>query len=165
MKYSTFITVCLLMVCLVQAQSVRKVKITELETVIKQSQRPLVINFWATYCKPCLEEMPGLVKAAEQYSKDSVQLILVSLDLEEDYPDKVNSFAKRFKVKGMLYWLDEYDADYFCPRVDSSWSGAIPASLFVNNKTGYRSFQERALTASQVQLQIATMLAPARSQQ
>jgi thiol-disulfide isomerase/thioredoxin len=153
------------MVCLVQAQSVRKVKITELETVIKQSQRPLVINFWATYCKPCLEEMPGLVKAAEQYSKDSVQLILVSLDLEEDYPDKVNSFAKRFKVKGMLYWLDEYDADYFCPRVDSSWSGAIPASLFVNNKTGYRSFQERALTASQVQLQIATMLAPARSQQ
>ncbi|MBN8862276.1 MAG: TlpA family protein disulfide reductase [Sphingobacteriales bacterium] len=165
MKYSTFITVCLLMVCLVQAQSVRKVKITELETVIKQSQRPLVINFWATYCKPCLEEMPGLVKAAEQYSKDSVQLILVSLDLEEDYPDKVNSFVKRFKVKGMLYWLDEYDADYFCPRVDSSWSGAIPASLFVNNKTGYRSFQERALTASQVQLQIATMLAPARSQQ
>lgn len=165
MKYSTFITVCLLMVCLVQAQSVRKVKITELETLIKQSQRPLVINFWATYCKPCLEEMPGLVKAAEQYSKDSVQLILVSLDLEEDYPDKVNSFAKRFKVKGMLYWLDEYDADYFCPRVDSSWSGAIPASLFVNNKTGYRSFQERALTASQVQLQIATMLAPARSQQ
>ncbi|OJW35326.1 MAG: hypothetical protein BGO54_03330 [Sphingobacteriales bacterium 46-32] len=153
------------MVCLVQAQSVRKVKITELETVIKQSQRPLVINFWATYCKPCLEEMPGLVKAAEQYSKDSVQLILVSLDLEEDYPDKVNSFVKRFKVKGMLYWLDEYDADYFCPRVDSSWSGAIPASLFVNNKTGYRSFQERALTASQVQLQIATMLAPARSQQ
>lgn len=165
MKYSTFITVCLLMVCQVQAQAVRKVKITELETVIKQSQRPLVINFWATYCKPCLEEMPGLVKAAEQYSKDSVQLILVSLDLEEDYPDKVNSFAKRFKVKGMLYWLDEYDADYFCPRVDSSWSGAIPASLFVNNKTGYRSFQERALTASQVQLQIATMLAPARSQQ
>ncbi len=165
MKYSTFITVCLLMVCLVQAQSVRKVKITELETLIKQSQRPLVINFWATYCKHCLEEMPGLVKAAEQYSKDSVQLILVSLDLEEDYPDKVNSFAKRFKVKGMLYWLDEYDADYFCPRVDSSWSGAIPASLFVNNKTGYRSFQERALTDSQVQLQIATMLAPARSQQ
>lgn len=165
MKYSTFITVCLLMVCLAQAQSVRKVKIPELESVIKQSQRPLVINFWATYCKPCLEEMPGLVKAAEQYSKDSVQLILVSLDLEEDYPDKVNSFVKRFKVKGVLYWLDEYDADYFCPRVDSSWSGAIPASLFVNNKTGYRSFQERALTASQVQLQIATMLAPARSQQ
>lgn len=154
-----------MLACLAQAQSVRKVKITELESVIKQSQRPLVINFWATYCKPCLEEMPGLVKAAEQYSKDSVQLILVSLDLEEDYPDKINSFVKRFKVKGVLYWLDEYDADYFCPRVDSSWSGAIPATLFVNNKTGYRSFQERALTASQVQLQIATMLAPARSQQ
>lgn len=165
MKYSIFITVGLLLACLTQAQTVRKVKITELELVIKQSQRPLVINFWATYCKPCLEEMPGLVKVAEQYSKDSVQLMLVSLDLEEDYPDKVNSFAKRFKVKGVLYWLDEYDADYFCPRVDSSWSGAIPATLFVNNKTGYRSFQERALTASQVQLQIAVMLAPARSQQ
>ncbi|MBP7558338.1 MAG: TlpA family protein disulfide reductase [Chitinophagaceae bacterium] len=165
MKYSTFISVCLLMACLTQAQPVRKVKITELESVIKQSQRPLVINFWATYCKPCLEEMPGLVKAAERYGKDSVQLILVSLDLEEDYPDKVNNFAKRFKVKGVLYWLDEYDADYFCPRVDSSWSGAIPATLFVNNKTGYRSFQERALTASQIQLQIAAMLAPARSQQ
>ncbi|MBL7758839.1 MAG: TlpA family protein disulfide reductase [Chitinophagaceae bacterium] len=165
MKYSIIITVCLLIGCLAQAQSVRKVKITELESVIKQSQRPLVVNFWATYCKPCVEEMPGLVKAAEQYSKDSVQLILVSLDLEEDYPDKVNGFAKRFKVKGMLYWLDEYDADYFCPRVDSAWSGAIPATLFINNKTGYRSFQERALTASQVQLQIATMLAPARSRQ
>jgi len=149
---------------LAQGQGVRKVKITELESVIANSSRPLVINFWATYCKPCLEEMPGLVKGVEQYSKDSVQLILVSLDLEEDYPDKVNSFAKRFKVKGTLYWLDEYDADYFCPRVDSAWSGAIPATLFINNKTGHRSFQERALTASQVQLQIVTMLSPARSQ-
>lgn len=165
MKHSLFIVVCLLFCCLAQAQGARKVKITELESVIKESRRPLVVNFWATYCKPCLEEMPGLVSAAEQYSKDSVQLILVSLDLEEDYPDKVNSFAKRFKVKGLLYWLDEYDADYFCPRVDSAWSGAIPATLFVNNKTGYRSFQERALTASQVQLQVATMLAPARSRQ
>ncbi|MFT3675023.1 MAG: TlpA disulfide reductase family protein [Chitinophagaceae bacterium] len=165
MKYSALIAACLWICCLAQAQGVRKVKITELESVIKQSQRPLVVNFWATYCKPCLEEMPGLVNAAEQYSKDSVQLILVSLDLEEDYPDKVNSFAKRFKVKGSLYWLDEYDADYFCPRVDSAWSGAIPATLFVNNKTGYRSFQERALTASQVQLQMAAMLAPSRSRQ
>lgn len=165
MKHSSFLVVGLLLCCLTQAQGVRKIKITELESVIKESQRPLVVNFWATYCKPCLEEMPGLVKAAEQYRKDSVQLILVSLDLEEGYPDKVNSFAKRFKVKGALYWLDEYDADYFCPRIDSAWSGAIPATLFVNHKTGYRSFQERALTASQVQLQVATMLAPARSEQ
>lgn len=145
-----------------QAQTVRKMKITELEAVVAASRQPLVVNFWATYCKPCLEEMPGLQKAVADHARDSVQLIWVSLDLEEDFPAKINSFAGRFKLKGKLYWLDEYDADYFCPKVDTSWSGAIPATLFINPATGYRKFEERALTAAQAQQQVTDMLKPAQ---
>ena len=136
----------MLLVCSAISQEIKIVKITELESVIRQSETPLVINFWATFCKPCMEEIPYFIKLEKEFEKDSVRLLLVSLDLEDDYPGKINAFIARRKISSVVWWLNESNADYFCPRIDESWSGAIPASLFINNKKGYRRFVEEALT-------------------
>ncbi len=121
------------------SQKITKMRITELADYIAKTDKPLIINFWATFCKPCVEEIPYFQTHA---AKDSVTLLLVSLDLPDYYPSKIMEFAKKQKFTASLIWLNENNADIFCPVIDKRWSGAIPASLFVNNKTGYRKFIE-----------------------
>ena len=140
-------------------QDVRAVKITALDSVIRHTSRPLIINFWATWCMPCIEELPYFRKQAALHAKDSVELILVSLDMKDDYPQKVNAFVAKYKISTPVLWLNESNADYFCPVIDSVWSGSIPATLFINPYTNYRRFFEQQLKEDLLVKQIREMLA------
>ncbi|HSU27096.1 MAG TPA: TlpA disulfide reductase family protein [Chitinophagaceae bacterium] len=155
---SFMICAFLLFVTVIHGQGIGKVKITELEKTIRESKRPMIINFWATFCVPCVEEIPYFQSAVKAHARDSILLILVSLDLEDYYPAKIKNFATKKKILAPIVWLDEYNADYFCPKVDSSWSGAIPASLFINNKTGYRKFFEEQLSKEKLAKEITMLI-------
>ena len=139
-------------------QEIKSVKITGLEKLIAESKTPLIINFWATWCKPCLEEIPYFMDEAKKHSKDSLQFLLVSLDMKEAFPAQIKKTIEKRKIIVPVYWLDETNADYFCPKVDPKWSGAIPASLFINNKTGYRKFFEEQLSQEDLQQEIKGLL-------
>ena len=139
-------------------QSVRKIKITELQAIIAQSDHPMIINFWATFCVPCCKEIPYFQSTVARYKADKVELILVSLDLPDYYPVRIAGFAQNRGFTSRLFWLDETNADYFCPRVDPGWTGGIPCSLFINNQTHYRRFFDRQLTETQVEPEIKKML-------
>jgi thiol-disulfide isomerase/thioredoxin len=141
-----------------QGQEIRKIKITDLEKTIKESKTPLIVNFWATYCIPCLKEIPYFQELARKYKDKGVKLLLVSLDMKDAYPSKIISIAKKLKLNPPVYWLDETNADYFCPKVDSSWSGALPSSLFINNATGYRKFFEDELSKEKLDKEIQAIL-------
>ncbi|MCX6318304.1 MAG: TlpA disulfide reductase family protein [Bacteroidetes bacterium] len=141
-----------------KAQVIRRVKIKELETIIAESKHPLIINMWATWCKPCVEEIPYFQQQAAAHKGDSVQLLLVSLDFKENYPAGIRSFIKKRKITSEVVWLDETNADYFCPKIDSTWSGAIPATLFINRKTGYRKFAEDQLSEEELKKEIMALL-------
>ena len=137
-------------------QEIRRVKITEVEKIIAESKTPLIINMWATWCKPCIEELPYFQDEIKKY--DSLQLLLVSLDFKEAFPDGIKKFMKKRKVTAPVLWLDETNADYFCPKIDTKWSGAIPATLFINNKTGYRNFIEERISREKLQQEIMAIL-------
>lgn len=139
-------------------QEIKSIKITELEKTIAESKTPLIINFWATWCKPCIEEIPYFQAEVAQHKSDSIQLVLVSLDMKEMYPKGLSSFVKRRKINATVVFLDETNADYFCPKVDAKWSGVIPASLFINNKTGYRKFVEDQLSEEELKKEIMAIL-------
>ena len=141
-----------------EGQDIQKWKIGDLEDYIKNCNKPTVVNFWATYCKPCIAEIPHFQKLVGQYEKDSVQLLLVSLDMEEMFPAKIKTFANRFKFTAPIVFLDETNADVFCPRVDEKWSGSIPASLFINNKTGYRKFFEEEMSAQKFETELKSLI-------
>src|ERR1700754_914852 len=98
---------------------IEKMKITDLEAYIKQSDHPLIVNFWATFCVPCVKEIPYFESTTDHYKDQGVELILVSLDLPAYYPDRITAFAKKSNFTSRIVWLDERDADYFCPKVDS----------------------------------------------
>jgi thiol-disulfide isomerase/thioredoxin len=141
------------------AQEIKKIKITDLEKTMKESKEPMIITFWATYCVPCLKEIPYFQEKAKS---KKVALLLVSVDLEEAYPKQINATAKRLKLTAPIKWLDETDADYFCPKVDSSWSGGLPSTLFINNATGYRKFIEDEISKEHFDKLLEALLTAAK---
>ena len=133
--------VCFVSVC--NSQSIPKWKIEDVvKSFSKKNDTVYVVNFWATFCKPCIAEIPDFIKIVEKYKTQKVKLLLVSLDLPAFYPAKVAAFAKKNNYNTNIVWLNETNADHFCPMIDKKWSGAIPSTIIVNNKTGYRKFVE-----------------------
>jgi thiol-disulfide isomerase/thioredoxin len=159
----TIISFCLLLLQIqgrAQGPVVHKWKITALEAYIASADHPLIVNFWATFCAPCNKEIPYFQSTVERYKQQGVELILVSLDLPDYYPARISKFAGSHGYHATFVWLNETDADYFCPRIDKRWTGAIPSSLFINNKTHYRRFYDRQLTEAQVGPAIGEMVNP-----
>jgi peroxiredoxin len=132
------------------SQSIAKWKITDVEKYMAAKNGDiLVINFWATFCKPCVAEIPSFISTVEKYKSSQVKLLLVSLDLPSYYPAKIQLFAKKHDFNTRIVWLAETNADYFCPKIDAKWSGSIPSTLIINTKTGYKKFFEEEMTAVQ----------------
>ena len=140
-------------------QDIAKLKITDIEKYIANGNGDiLVINFWATFCKPCVAEIPFFISTVEKYKSNRVKLMLVSLDMPSYYPARITSFAKKHKFKSNIVWLDESNADYFCPKIDSAWSGSIPATLIINTATGYRKFAEEEMTRESFEMAIKEVM-------
>ena len=142
------------------SQDIPKWKITDLEEYIAKSDTPVVINFWATYCIPCLKEIPYFeetIKKQNDKKGNAVKLLLVSLDFKEEY-DKIRGFANKRKFRSPVVWLDETNADYFCPKIDAKWSGVMPATLFINNKKGHRSFFEEEMPKEKFESEVKKIL-------
>lgn len=158
MKRIALIACFLFFLLEINAQSIPNWKITELEEFINKSETPVIINFWATYCAPCLKELPYFQELVKNYEKKGVKLILVSLDFKEAYPDKIKKISGKLKFTAPIVWLDETNADYFCPKVDNKWSGVMPATLFINNKTGFRSFFEESIPKIKLEQEIIKMI-------
>ena len=130
-------------------------KMTDYQHYVQSdSGKILVINFWATFCKPCIAEIPGFTEVVNTYKDQGVTLLLVSLDMPSFYPAKILRFVKEHSFTAPVVWLDETDADYFCPLVDKRWSGSIPATLILNQRTGYRKFMEGEMEKAEFETEI-----------
>jgi thiol-disulfide isomerase/thioredoxin len=141
------------------AQQIPKLKMADVVKLFdNKSDTVYIVNFWATFCKPCVAEIPNFIKIAEQYKKQKVKLLLVSLDLPSFYPKRIAAFATKYNFATNLGWLDETDADYFCPMIDKSWSGAIPATIMVNAKTGYKKFFEGEIKGEEFEKELRKAL-------
>ena len=137
------------------SQEIKKVKIEDVVKMIDTSTTPLVINFWASWCQPCVHEIPWFEKITAEYKTQGVKLVLVSLDFTADYKNKVlHQFVKKNNYTSQVVWLDETNADKFCPLIDSSWGGSIPVTLMVNNQKKYRRFYEFQLKEERFKMEL-----------
>jgi thiol-disulfide isomerase/thioredoxin len=116
-----------------------------------------VINFWATWCAPCIKELPLLEKLDQERADVKVTLVSMDLDLDPN-PEKVYRFIDRKKIKSQVLILDEKDPNSWISQVEKSWSGALPATIIINGKTGQRKFVERELHDGELEKLIAEVL-------
>ncbi|MEO8085960.1 MAG: TlpA disulfide reductase family protein [Bacteroidota bacterium] len=115
----------------VDAQS-RIVKFDTIDSLLHQNSAPvLVLNFWATWCKPCVTELPYIEELNKKYGSSGVKVILVSLDFKREFGSRVKPFIERNKITSEVLLLDEPDYNSWIDKVDSSWSGAIPATVVI----------------------------------
>ncbi|MEN7546384.1 TlpA disulfide reductase family protein [Rapidithrix thailandica] len=126
---------------------VKVIKMEQLEAMINHtSGKTYVINFWATWCAPCIKELPDFEKARDTFKSKNVEFILVSLDFANQLESRVIPFVKRKNLKSRVVLLDETDYDTWIGRIDPDWEGAIPATLVVNSQSQQRKFFPKGLT-------------------
>lgn len=94
-----------------------------------QNDTIYVINFWATWCKPCVEELPFFEQLHQDYSGLPVRIILVSLDFEQQIGSRLVPFMEKRDLRPEVKVLLDSDANAWIPRVDPEWGGAIPVTL------------------------------------
>lgn len=105
-----------------------------------------ILNFWATWCKPCVAELPVFEKIRKEHRKLPVRFFYISLDFKEEKSRKLDPFIQK-KLPGACVWLlDETDYNQWLGKIDATWSGAIPATLLFQNSTKKRIFAESELS-------------------
>lgn len=125
------------------SQRAEVIKIAKLEALMgAPSEKIQIINFWATWCAPCVKELPLLEKLNADNTE--VNVTLINLDFV-DKLDKVNAFITRKNMKAPVLLLDEIDYNSWIDKIDQSWGGAIPATLIINPKNGRRKFLDKEL--------------------
>ncbi|WP_294818269.1 redoxin family protein [uncultured Flavobacterium sp.] len=119
----------------------------------KQDDTTYVVNFWATWCVPCVEELPHFEKLNEKYKKDKVKVILVSLDMTRQVEGKLLPFIKERQLKSEVLFLQDPDQNAWLPKVDTTWTGAIPATVIYNKDK--RKFFEKSFTYEELEKEVS----------
>lgn len=122
----------------------------------KKNDSIYIINFWATWCKPCIKELPAFEKLASNYTDKKVKLLLVSLDFPDKLESQVIPFIERNNIQSEVVLLDDADANSWIPKVSPQWSGAIPATIIYKKTT--RKFYEQSFTFEELEAELKTFL-------
>jgi thiol-disulfide isomerase/thioredoxin len=131
------------------AQQATVVKFDRLQQLMNEKSGTIqIINFWATWCAPCVKELPLFEKLRSENT--DVKVTLINLDFA-DKVKKVNTFLQKKNIQSEVLLLDEIDYNTWIDKVDESWGGAIPATLIINPKNGKRKFIERELHEGELQ--------------
>jgi thiol-disulfide isomerase/thioredoxin len=120
--------------------AVRRPVVTEIKTeelvalLNRQSDKPLLVNFWATWCDPCRDEFPDLVKIDADYRKLGLDFVTVSLDDPPEMKKDVPEFLLKMKATMPAYRLNAPDPDPAIKAVDPTWQGDLPATILYTTK-------------------------------
>lgn len=149
-----FFTIFILLYFFSYSQNVKVYKIENLnERVLRNSDTLYIVNFWATWCSPCVKELPYFEKLALEYVNKKIKILLVSLDFKKDLP-RLKKFIQTKELKSEVWLLDETNYNKWLNKIDTNWSGSIPATWLIENKKGVRAFYEKNFTFEELKLLI-----------
>lgn len=130
-----------------QAQEIEVIKLPQLkEMMAAKNDHTVFFNFWASWCAPCVKEMPYLQQVD---GTNNLEVVLISLDFSQDI-EKTRRILEKKEIELKTYLLDETDYDKVIPAINKSWSGAIPATLVIR-KNGERFFYEKGFEKEELE--------------
>ncbi|CAM3704538.1 TlpA disulfide reductase family protein [Flavobacterium gelidilacus] len=115
-----------------------------------------VYNFWATWCAPCVKELPSFLKLQEAYKDKPFKLVLVSLDFSKSIEKSLLPFLEKKKMNVEVILLNDPDANSWIEKIDKDWSGAIPATLIVNKNQ--RKFYEQSFEYEALEKEVKSFI-------
>ncbi len=120
------------------------------------SDSTYIINFWATWCKPCVEELPAFFEVEKKYRNQKIKLILISLDFKKQIDKKLKPFLEKRKITTEVVVLTDPDSNTWINKISRDWSGAIPATLMFNKDK--KGFYEQSFTKKELEELLLTYL-------
>jgi thiol-disulfide isomerase/thioredoxin len=130
-------------------QGIPRMNFSEFEPLLHHNNDTVyVINFWATWCKPCLKELPDFERVNEEFKNEKVTIILVNLDFPNKHDELLVPFVFENRLQSKVIHLIDVDANKWIGKVSEEWSGAIPATLVY--KGSEREFHESVMTYDQL---------------
>jgi thiol-disulfide isomerase/thioredoxin len=115
----------------------------------KNNDTTYIVNFWATWCEPCVAELPYFEELGEKYKDEPVKIVLVDLDDDRAWNKRLIPFLKKRRLKSTVVILDDPKQNTWIPLVDEQWSGGIPATLIYNKDD--RDFYEQGFTYDELE--------------
>lgn len=139
-----FFTILLLLIFnIAVSQEVERIKIPELERILNNPDDRLnVLNFWATWCGPCVREFPLFEKVAKDYDEKKVRFLMISLDFPSQIEKQLIPFLEKNKATLNIAVMMDLDYNAWIDKVDNNWQGDIPATLIFNNAKRQRNFHK-----------------------
>lgn len=129
---------------------IKVVDFKQLQPLLEQEDDHIyVVNFWATWCAPCIKEIPYFEQLGEKYRDRNVKVLMVSLDMKSQLETALIPFIEKQQMKNEVILLDDPKFNDWIPLVDKDWTGAIPATLVYGK--GFRQFYPKELTLSELE--------------
>ncbi|PWG05290.1 TlpA family protein disulfide reductase [Polaribacter aquimarinus] len=139
--------------------SVKSYDFNELKPLLtKNDDKIYVVNFWATWCGPCVKELPYFERINQEYAGKKVEVLLVSLDFPKQVEKRLIPFINKKKLQSKVILLDDVDEDFWIKAIDSNWSGALPATIIYNKSK--RKFYEQSFSYETLEKELITFLNP-----
>ncbi len=115
-----------------------------LKRIYNPSDTTYIVNFWATWCKPCVAELPEFERFNQAYGQGPVKVLLVSLDFREDLHKRLLPFLQKNTYSSEVILLDESNGNDFIDQICPEWSGSIPATIITTrNKQKFVFFEKK----------------------
>lgn len=141
----------------IEVTSVKSYTYKELKPLLtKNDGKTYVVNFWATWCAPCVKELPYFEKLREEYIDKDVEVILVSLDFPKQIDKRLIPFINKKQLKSNVIVLNDVNEDVWIKDIDSTWSGALPATLIYSKKG--RKFFEQSFEYEELEKELQLLL-------
>lgn len=134
----------------ISAQEIAVVDFTQLQPLLdKRNDTTYVVNFWATWCLPCIKEMPYFQQIHENFSNRKVKVILVSLDFKKQINSRLIPFIEKNRLTAEVILLNDPDANSWIDKVNPKWSGSLPATVIYNKN--FQGFYEQSFTYNELE--------------
>lgn len=143
----------------ISGQVFERIQIAELENILNNRENKLfVLNLWATWCAPCVSELPVFESTSVDYDTSRVSFVLVSLDFPSQIDKHLVPFLKKNNITLDVLVMMDLDYNSWINKVDPSWQGTIPATLLFNNSQNRRYFHSGEISESELRKQIDRLL-------